>query len=288
MPGVLHEAPLELLRRSPQLAGELLRNCGVPVAAGAIATAVPGDVSSAPVELRADAVFLVDHSDGELVVVAESQTKPDASKPWVWPAYLALARAEHRRPAVLVVFCPGRRRDTGHWARSVIQTGHPGFDLAPIVIDAETTPQPDRTSPAAPELAVLGCLTGAINLDSDLARRHIVELIGAARLEADKLKAYTHLIRAAASPAARLALEALMTLTYKDEWIDRIEAQGEAKGEARGLAEALLRVLAARGLDPDPVRDLVLACSDTDLLQTWIEKAATARSLQDVFPDGTA
>ena len=79
-----------------------------------------------------------------------------------------------------------------------------------------------------------------------------------------------------------------MTLTYKDEWIDRIEAQGEAKGEARGLAEALLRVLAARGLDPDPVRDPVLACSDTDLLQTWIEKAATARSLQDVFPDGTA
>jgi len=288
MPGTLHEAPLELLRRSPLLAGELLRASGVAVSADAVATAVPGDVSSAPVELRADGVFLVGDGDSKLVVVAESQTQPDAAKPWVWSAYVALARAEHRRPAVLVVFCPGPRRDTGPWARQLIRTGHPGFDLAPIVIDAAATPPPDPAGPAAAEMAVLGCLTGAIDLDSDAARHDVLGLIAAARLQADKLRAYTHFIRVAASPAARQALEALMTFTYKDEWLDEIDAKAEARGEIKGRAEEraqmVLRILAARGIAvTDGVRDRVLACADLDQLQAWADKAVTATSLGDVF-----
>ncbi|MBO0822588.1 MAG: hypothetical protein J2P27_01865 [Actinobacteria bacterium] len=281
MPGALHEAPLELLRRAPLLAGELLRASGVPVPVGATTTAAPGDVSSAPVELRADGVFLVDDGESKLAIVAESQTKPDPLKRWVWPAYLALARAEHRRPAVLVVFCPGPRRDTGPWARQLIKTGHPGFDLAPIVIDATTTPPPNPESPAAADMAVLGCLTGAIDLDSAAGRHHVLGLVRAARLEADKLKTYTDLIRAAASPAARLPLETLMTTTYKDDWTDRFEA----KGRMEQGAQMVLRIFAARDIAvTDDIRDRVLACADLDQLQAWADKAATATSLSDVFP----
>jgi len=288
MPGTLHEAPLELLRRSPLMLGELLSASGVAVPAGSVATAVPADVSSAPVELRADGVFLADDGDSKLVVVVESQTQPDAVKPWVWPAYLNLACAEHRRPAVLVVFCPGPRRDTGPWARQLIRTGHPGFDLAPLVIDAATTPPPDPDRPAAAELAVLGCLTGAIDLDSDAARHAVLGLVAAARLEADKLRAYTHFIRVAASPAARHALEAMMTFTYKDEWLDEIDAKAEARGEVKGRAEEraqmVLRILAARGVAvTDNIRDRVLATGDLDELQVWADKAATSTSLGDVF-----
>ncbi|MBO0822270.1 MAG: hypothetical protein J2P27_00230 [Actinobacteria bacterium] len=281
MPSPLHEAPLELLRRAPLLAGELLRASGVPVPVGAETTAAPGDVSSAPVELRADGVFLVDDRDSKLAIVAESQTRPDAIKPLVWPAYLALARAEHRRPAVLVVLCPGPRRDTGPWARQLIKTGHPGFDLAPIVIDAATTPSPDPASPAVAELAVLGCLTGAIDLDGYGKLDHVVGLVNDARLEPDKLETYTRLIDLAASPAVRVALEALVRTAHKVDWLDRLDADARAKQGG----QMVLRILAARGIAvTDDMRDRVLGCSDLDQLETWADKAATATSLSDVFP----
>jgi hypothetical protein len=101
----------------------------------------------APAELRADAVIVLDgqgrwpgRQPGKLAVVVEVQTSPDEGKRRVWPAYLALARAQHDCLAVLVVICPGRV--TGRWARRPIPTGHPGFDLVPLVIDADTTRGP--------------------------------------------------------------------------------------------------------------------------------------------------
>ncbi len=60
-------------------------------------------------------------------------------------------------------------RDDGHDAaasrcRAPIATGHPGFDLVPLVIDAVTIPDPNgpATAIAGPELAVLAMLTGPL------------------------------------------------------------------------------------------------------------------------------
>lgn len=51
-----------------------------------------------------------------------------------------------------------------------------------------------------------------------------------------------------------------MTAKFKDEFVDRLLAEGEAKGEAR----TILRVLAARGLEvPAKVREQVLSCTDS-------------------------
>lgn len=46
MPGISHEAPLELLRRNPQLATVLLRGLGVAVPAAATAQMAPSDLSA--------------------------------------------------------------------------------------------------------------------------------------------------------------------------------------------------------------------------------------------------
>ncbi len=130
MPSIAHEAPIELLRRNPLLAAALLHGSGVPVPAGGTAVMVAGDLSSAlPAELRADAVIVLGgdrpraRPGTRLAVVVESQTAPDAGKRRVWPAYLALARAQHDCPAVLVVICPSPA--TGRWARQPIRTGNP-------------------------------------------------------------------------------------------------------------------------------------------------------------------
>ncbi|WP_395105293.1 hypothetical protein [Actinomadura sp. SCN-SB] len=69
-------------------------------------------------------------------------------------------------------------------------------------------------------------------------------------------------------------------------------AKGEAKGEAKGLAEglakgevdSLFRVLKARGIAvPARERQRIESCRDRGLLGVWIERAATATSLDEVF-----
>jgi hypothetical protein len=71
-----------------------------------------------------------------------------------------------------------------------------------------------------------------------------------------------------------------MTAKFKDEFVDRLLAEGEAKGEAR----TILRVLAARGLEvPAKVREEVLSCTDSSQLETWTNRAAIAVSVEEVF-----
>jgi hypothetical protein len=113
----------------------------------------------------------------------------------------------------------------------------------------------------------------------------VLGTLASARLDEERLEIYTHLIRAVASAAARSALEALMTTAFKDEFIDRIKAEGRAEGEVRGRADMLLRVLAARGLEvPATVRVRVLSCTDLSQLDAWGDRAVTATVLDEVFP----
>lgn len=302
MPSLEHEAPLELLRGDPRLAAVLLESLGVPVPPGSSARLVPADLTaSVPAELRADAVILLTPPEPgrKLAVIIEVQLQYDEKKVFSWPAYLTQARAAHRCDTVLLVIC--RDPATAAQCRATITTGHPGFDLTPLVVDATTTPRPGPpgSGPAGPELAVLAVLTGALDLDRDSAR-HLV-LASLASLDDDRLPTYTVFIRRAASEVARQALEALMTTTrYRDAFVDGLMAEGLAKGlaegEAKGLAEGeakgkaegearmVLRVLGARGLQvPDEIRERVQSCTDTAQLEHWGERAATADSLDDVF-----
>ncbi|MCP4006442.1 MAG: hypothetical protein GY725_19860 [bacterium] len=62
------------------------------------------------------------------------------------------------------------------------------------------------------------------------------------------------------------------------------EARGRAEGEARGRAIALLTVLAARGFEIlDPERQQILATTDPETLDRWLQRAATADSLDEVL-----
>ncbi len=61
------------------------------------------------------------------------------------------------------------------------------------------------------------------------------------------------------------------------------EAQGRAEGEAQGEARAILTVLEARGVSvPDGVREQILACRDLGMLETWLRRAVTAKSVEDL------
>ncbi|MFC5819693.1 hypothetical protein [Nonomuraea harbinensis] len=67
-------------------------------------------------------------------------------------------------------------------------------------------------------------------------------------------------------------------------WIAHGESLGEAKGEARGEAKAILMVLETRGLEvSDETRERILACTDQETLESWIHKAVTVRSVEELF-----
>lgn len=58
------------------------------------------------------------------------------------------------------------------------------------------------------------------------------------------------------------------------------------EGRAQGQAASLLRVLEARGIPvDDTTRERITNCTDVAVLDTWLDKAATATSVEGLFAD---
>jgi hypothetical protein len=72
-----------------------------------------------------------------------------------------------------------------------------------------------------------------------------------------------------------------------EPWLEELIARFEARGEARGKALALIRLLQRRGVAysaDDETR--ITACADVNVLDDWLDRAATAVARRDVFGDG--
>jgi hypothetical protein len=216
IPSVLHEAPLELLRRNPLLAATLASAAGIDIPAGATAEMADSNLTSClPTELRADAVTVIRAQGTKLAVVTEVQrTRPNRAKRRAWAAYVSLASVEHQCEALLVVIAA--RRDIAHACAEPVTTGHPGFNLVPVVIGPDSTPADTAPGLAAtsPELLVLSVLTKAINLGRRDAQVTVLQAI--ARLDEHRRATYTRLVRIAASPSERRG-ERAATATDLDE-----------------------------------------------------------------------
>ena len=64
------------------------------------------------------------------------------------------------------------------------------------------------------------------------------------------------------------------------------EAKGKAEGRAEGKAEAVLSVLEARGLPVgEQQRARVLACTEVETLDRWLQRSVTAATIEEVFAD---
>ncbi|MFG1791038.1 hypothetical protein [Nocardia sp. NPDC049149] len=290
MPKIRHEVPLELLRHKPELVAALLADTDIELPVDATATVTDSNLSTCePPEFRADAVTLLHGTDGgKLAVITESQSDPPKpSKRRAWPAYVSVAQSQHDCDAVLVVIASSRA--TARACRRTIHTGHPGFDLAPIVIGPHNTPDP--TNPAfaaiAPELTVLAAVTRALDLHEDATRRMVLDQL--ATLDPETRTTYTRFVQQAASHAVKKALEELMASpAYRDEFIDGFidkgRAEGRAEGEVTGEAKMLIRILNARGfVVTDNLRARIQSCSNTKQLETWADRAMSADTIESVF-----
>ena len=104
-------------------------------------------------------------------------------------------------------------------------------------------------------------------------------IIAALGLDQERAALYSQLIDAALSKAARAALEDLMqtqSIPIKSEFarIQRASAQ----------AQDVLLVLEARGLSAtDEQRERITSSTDLELLKTWLRRAATAASADELL-----
>jgi hypothetical protein len=291
MPSISHEGPLDLLRQHPEIAVEFVQGTvGIKLPAQVTVSLAPTDMSAVvPVQYLADMVVLIsDRVTGEpaLAVIIEPQLRDSKTKRYSWPVYVTTARRVAECPsAVLVVLCPDPAEAAK--CRRLIRTGHPGFDLAPVVIDSGSLS--GLTEAGGPYLTVFTASMGGIDMESEPGARRVLDAIVSAEVsEADRLRMAAIILRLA-SDAARQILEAMMTTSeYEKTLVERVHeqgiAEGEARGEARGEAKAVLRLIAARGLVlSQEQRDQVMSCTDAAQLDRWLDRAVTAGTAAEVF-----
>ena len=74
------------------------------------------------------------------------------------------------------------------------------------------------------------------------------------------------------------------TYEYQSDFARKYFGQGQQAGRAKGESEALLTVLAAREIDvPEDAKARITACTDLEQLETWIRRAVTASTIEDVL-----
>ncbi|MGH3751639.1 MAG: hypothetical protein ACRDRP_02910 [Pseudonocardiaceae bacterium] len=150
-----------------------------------------------------------------------------------------------------------------------------GPDQVPLLTDA---------APVAPELAVLSALAHG----RDPRNREVLDVLAGAldRVETQQALVYLRLVLAALPQAARTHLEELMateTYEYQSEFTERLRNEGAIKGRAEAKADYILRVLHARSVEvPDQVRTRITTCTDPDRLDTWLDRAITAHTIEDL------
>jgi hypothetical protein len=280
-----HEGPLDLVRQHPEIAVEFVQGAtGIKLPSEVAVSLAPTDMSAVvPVQYLADMVVLIsDAATGEpaLAVIIEPQLRDSETKRYSWPVYVTTARRIAKCPgAVLVVLCPDPAEAAK--CRQLIRTGHPGFDLAPIVMDSGSPPGRDDTG--GPYLTVFAASMGGIDMESESGARRVLNAMASPEVtDADRLR-MTAIILRLASDAARQILEAMMTTSdYEKTFVERIHDQGVSEGKA----EAVLRILDARRLAPSQEqRERVMSCTDSAQLDVWFDRAITAGTAAEVFTD---
>jgi hypothetical protein len=300
VPKLRHEAVVEILQNEPELVLHLLARAGMHLQLGErVATTLADsnlsdrDTNGDDKRIRnlfSDNVFVFEGDGRRVAVIAEVQTdRPDTERSFSWPAYVANARRRHGCDTLLMIFAV--TKDAARGSAQAILTGHPGWNLIPLVSGIGRTPGiPLHGARFAAELVLLRVITGDLTLGTHDARMFALTAIRSAPPE--RLARYTKYLKALSPPPVRESLEMLMRIELKDPFVDGLIEQGLEQGRKQGLsegcAEMFLELLDARFSVPDSTRERIEACTDTGQVKTWFKRAINASSLDEVFAEPEA
>jgi hypothetical protein len=100
-----------------------------------------------------------------------------------------------------------------------------------------------------------------------------------------RLSRYTRYLKRLAPPAARRPLEDLMKTVWKDDFVDGLLDQGREDGRLSEAREKLLQLMGKRLSVSAAVRKRVEGCADISEINTWFDRAITAKSVKEVFAE---
>jgi hypothetical protein len=292
MPSFPHELPLALFRNCPELVPYLIKWLQVELPAYREVRIVESNLTElTPTEYRADLVLTLNNNDTPVGgVVVEAQRSIDYDKEYSWPHYVTGARSKLRIPVVLLVVCDDEK--VAHWARQEIVIGG-DWRFRPIVLGPAEVPWV-KTPELARQLPELAVLSAVAHGNEPAGLEVLLPTIEAlATLDEERKGFYYDVVLRSLNEAMRRALEKEMKMQagkyeyqsdFARSYFGQGEAKGRAEGEAKGEAKALVAVLEARGMTLDaPTRERIMGCTDSDQLQRWIVRAATASSIHEVF-----
>ncbi|WP_282697554.1 hypothetical protein [Streptomyces sp. CC208A] len=288
-----HEAMHHIFRHDLHLFSRLKDVLGLPLPAAVDAVVLPNDLTETkPVERRVDTLLRLDSAqDGSLLLAIEAQGKKDPAKPASWAYYVSYLWTKYGLPTVLLVVC--QDRGTAEWAGQTVTYGPPGMptlSIQPVAVGPHDMPAITDPAEAGEDLAlaalsaiahagapdigeILKALSTALRYVPEIVADPIVELTAQGLNKRSDQENWRTLV------AANLSF-------YKSYLSEEIRDEGRAEGRAQGSADAMLLVLEQRGLDvPDDVRDRVTACGDPDVLRTWLTRAVTAATAEEIFAD---
>lgn len=299
MPGVLHQGILDLLCDDPWLPFDILGRDRPGSGPVRDRRAEVEGLPDAPKRVQIGLPDLVLTSEANadtpgVVLCVEAQGRRDDSKRYAIPFYHGALAHRHQRPTwvIVVSFSRAMSRALDRWSCG------PPPRVDAVLLDAATVPVPYApVACARPSAAVLAASLHGCRGDIEAARAGI----HACQSLPPKLRLrYIRTILAAVSEPLRKRLEMEIPVENNPLWeIERRSSpyvygrregleQGLEQGRREGRREVLLSVLEARGLDIDPhTRARIESCDDLDTLRTWARRAALARSVDDLWSDGS-
>jgi hypothetical protein len=288
MPKIQHEAVVEILQNEPKLVLSLLAYSGIHLTFGSEvgATVADSNLSDRAADgddylrsLFSDNVFVFEGGGRRVAVIAEVQSnRPNEDCSLSWPAYVANARRRHRCDTLLMVFAISKGAARG--SKKPIRTGHPGWDLVPLISGIGRTPgMPPPGERFGAELVLLRIITHEFTLNTHEARMFALAAIQSAPPE--RLARYTGYLKALAPRSVREPLETLMKTVFKDPWVDGLLDQGHL----RGARQKMLQLLDKRFRVSEDIRKQIEECADIAKIDAWFDRAITATSLEDVFTE---
>lgn len=242
-----------------------------------------------PVERRVDTILYIETSTTDHILIIESQTGKSEDKRRSWPYYIAHLHTKYQVPVTLLVISADQATVT--WARTPIHIGlhdHPSLTCRPLVLGPDNVPAIANIDQATDDvmLAVFSALTHKNSADVE----QILSTLATALDTIDPLSAaylaeFTEvgLAQTAALQIWR-SLMSTMAYPYQSHLRSQGREEGRAEGRAEGEARAVLRVLDRRNVRvPPDVRERIMACTDTTTLETWLDRALTATTIDDLL-----
>jgi len=307
-----HDGLLQLFRKPSERAPERLR-AALPDYQEARIEAV-NLMQIASVERQVDLVVLWNNGKRVLNIVLEVQLERDDNKKDSWPFYVAALRQRFQCPACVMVVAATEA--VARWAREPICIG-PGATFEALVVGPSQVPvvQDNKQEDLYPELAVLSVMMHGGDKPEVAVAGAKAALAAVVGLDDHRALLYCDLILCALRGPARVAVEELMasgTYEYQSDFArkyiakGRVEGEakgkvegraegkvegraegkveGRAEGEAKGEAKSVLMFLEARRLVvTDEQKQRILSCTDLEVLDRWIRKAAVATSVDELF-----